>query len=40
MLGPWPERVVVIVALAVIGFALVALPWWRSNRNQKRTKAA
>jgi hypothetical integral membrane protein (TIGR02206 family) len=30
-LGPWPERALVIVALAAAGFALLALPWRRSK---------
>jgi hypothetical integral membrane protein (TIGR02206 family) len=26
-LGPWPQRAVIVIALAVIGFVLVLLPW-------------
>jgi hypothetical integral membrane protein (TIGR02206 family) len=36
MLGPWPERAVVLVAMAAAGFAMVLLPWAlaRSGRDQ------
>jgi len=27
MLGPWPQRAIILVALAVLGFAVVLLPW-------------
>ena len=27
MLGPWPQRAIVMVLLAAVGFALVLLPW-------------
>jgi hypothetical integral membrane protein (TIGR02206 family) len=39
MLGPWPERVLVIVALAAIGFALLALPWQRSRQESKEYRS-
>jgi len=39
MLGPWPERVLIIVVLAAIGFALLALPWRRSNRESKEYRS-
>jgi len=27
MLGPWPQRAVILVALAAVGFVVVLLPW-------------
>jgi hypothetical integral membrane protein (TIGR02206 family) len=27
MLGPWPQRAIILVALAVLGFVVVLLPW-------------
>jgi hypothetical protein len=27
MLGPWPQRAIILLALAAIGFVVVLLPW-------------
>ena len=27
MLGPWPQRAIILVVLAVLGFVVVLLPW-------------
>jgi hypothetical protein len=27
MLGPWPQRAIVLGVLAAVGFAVVLLPW-------------
>jgi hypothetical protein len=27
MLGPWPQRALVLIALVPLGFVLVLLPW-------------
>jgi len=36
-LGPWPQRAVVLVALAVLGFVVVLLPWRMvASRQQQR----
>lgn len=32
LLGPWPQRAIVLVLLAAVGFAIVLLPWWIAAR--------
>jgi hypothetical integral membrane protein (TIGR02206 family) len=34
LLGPWPQRAVVLVAMAALGFLLVLLPWLVACRRQ------
>jgi hypothetical integral membrane protein (TIGR02206 family) len=34
MLGPWPQRAIILLALGALGFAIVLLPWVFSRRNE------
>jgi hypothetical integral membrane protein (TIGR02206 family) len=38
-LGPWPQRAVLVVALAVAGFVIALLPWliWRGRHAARRS---
>ena len=31
-LGPWPWRVGIMLALTIIGFTVLMLPWWHGRR--------
>ena len=35
-LGPWPQRAIIVVAMAPLGFAVVLLPWLIAARQQRR----
>jgi len=39
MLGPWPQRAIVLVALAALGFVVVLLPWRLAAREAEREPA-
>jgi hypothetical integral membrane protein (TIGR02206 family) len=43
LLGPWPQRAVVLVTMAALGFLLVLLPWlaaWRRRTVEPRPSAS
>jgi hypothetical integral membrane protein (TIGR02206 family) len=35
-LGPWPQRAIIVVAMAPLGFAVVLLPWLIAARHGRR----
>ena len=38
-LGPWPQRAIILVALAILGFVIVLLPWrWAERRSKLAAK--
>jgi hypothetical integral membrane protein (TIGR02206 family) len=39
MLGPWPARAIVLLALAVLGFVIVLLPWLIAARRRQARPA-
>jgi hypothetical integral membrane protein (TIGR02206 family) len=39
MLGPWPQRAIVLIALAALGFAVALLPWRLAAREAEREPA-
>jgi hypothetical protein len=34
MLGPWPQRAIILIGLAAFGFVAVLLPWRLAARNE------
>jgi hypothetical protein len=40
MLGPWPQRAVILIALAALGFVAVLLPWRLAARETKANPRA
>jgi hypothetical integral membrane protein (TIGR02206 family) len=39
MLGPWPQRAIILVAMAAVGFVVVLLPWRIPSRRAARVSA-